>query len=179
MNVVERKIASVDFAFALAEGEITLLAWKVLDGRPLEADEFSFRLLDEVGRPVGTVKTNAEDGGISFDTLHYTEEDVGKTFYYFAQELPGDDPTVVYTDAVYGYYVTVVDNNDGTLSFEQGFVDASDRFVVCPACGGENSENCADCGGAGKIWNTNWAACTMWLMVPDLRRSGEAGPVMF
>ena len=110
-----------------AEGEITLRAWKQLIGRDLTDGEFSFELLsselEENGvNKVLQTKTNVGQD-IVFDPIQYDEEDVGKTFYYFVREIPGNDDTVVYDDTVYGYSVYVVDNGDGTLSFSQKHVN--------------------------------------------------------
>ena len=141
-----------------ADGSIVLRAWKVLDGRELQDGEFSFELLNESGESVGTA-TSTADGGIAFPALSYDETDVGKTYYFFTRELSGTDETVICTDAVYGYYVTVIDNNDGTLSFDQGFVDASERYLPCRDCGGSGHVACTVCGGSGKIEDEDCAEC--------------------
>ena len=124
-----------------AAGTLTLRAWKELKGRTLLADEFSFELFDSEGNCLETA-TNGADGGVSFSALHFTEADAGETYYYFVREAKGDDPTVVYTDESFGYAVTVHDNGDGTLSFTQSYVDATDRWLDCASCGGTGFVAC-------------------------------------
>ena len=76
------------------------------------------------------------------------------------REQTGEDETVVYTDSVYGYSVTVIDNDDGTLAFDQGFVDAAERYIPCETCSGTGhvaeDTPCDTCGGTGKVWNPDW-----------------------
>ena len=121
-----------------AKGKTSLTAWKVLDtgglDRELQEDEFTFKLeavrgedaegnaieADKVPMPQNPTATNDDKGVIHFDEIDYTEADAGNTYYYMASEVPGDDDTVVYSDAKFGYKVTVFDNGDGTLTCAQG-----------------------------------------------------------
>ena len=104
-----------------AKGSIVLRAWKELKSGDLnEYGPFTFALIDDAtGQQVGAVKQNDENGTVEFDPISFTEKDAGKTFTYTAYEVEGDDNRVVYDDARFVYSVTVVDNGDGTLSFEQ------------------------------------------------------------
>ena len=104
-----------------AKGSIVLRAWKELKSGDLnEYGPFTFVLIDDAtGQQVGAVKQNDENGTVEFDPISFTEKDAGKTFTYTAYEVEGNDNRVVYDDARFAYSVTVVDNGDGTLSFEQ------------------------------------------------------------
>ena len=106
-----------------ASGSVQLYAWKQLIGRGLQENEFEFELLARnpltgLYAPVQTKKNDA-DGTVAFDPISCTEKDVGRTFFFFAREKAGTDDSVVYSGAVFGYRVTVIDNGDGTLSFTQ------------------------------------------------------------
>jgi len=107
-----------------ASGEVVLRAWKTLDARKLKNQEFSFELYDEEGNLLQT-KHNHSDGTITFDPITYTQDDVGKMFYYTIKEhIPHHtdadyDETVIYDTNVYGYSVYVFDNGNGTLRFTQ------------------------------------------------------------
>ena len=110
-----------------AKGSVNLRAWKTLTGRELQGDEFSFKLTanGDAPKPEGadadgsvTVKNDA-NGIIDFPKIDFTEENVGGEYTYTAEEVPGEDPTVAYTGKKITYTVKVVDNGDGTLSFDQ------------------------------------------------------------
>lgn len=118
-----------------ATGEISLSAWKTLQGAKLtdEAWNFQFALYektsfgdagDMIGSPVGCSGT----GAIKFPALEYDESNAGKTYYYIAREIPGTRDDVEYSDQEFTYSVKVVDNGDGTLSFDTDF-DADPLFV--------------------------------------------------
>ncbi|MBP3656138.1 MAG: Cna B-type domain-containing protein [Clostridia bacterium] len=99
-----------------AEGEIQLGAVKTLNGRTLEAEQFSFELYDAEGNEIETVK-NAADGSIAFTTLHYTEEDLEKSpIAYTVKEVKGNAAGYTYDEAEYTVNVTLTDNGDGTIT---------------------------------------------------------------
>ena len=84
---------------------------KKLEGRELQANEFSFVLKDSKGKEVETVK-NDTDGKITFKTLKFGKDDLGKTYTYTVSEVAGTDTTVTYDDMV--ATVTVKVAHDGT-----------------------------------------------------------------
>ena len=121
-----------------AEGYLPVRAWKDLKGRNLEREEFEFELngpyvvndqgdvdlLESDELPKYTKNgLKGDNNVVNFKSLHFDQSDIGKTYYYTVKEVipSGEDadPTVIYDKKVYGYKVTVIDNNDGTLSFEQ------------------------------------------------------------
>ncbi|MCH5197794.1 MAG: Cna B-type domain-containing protein, partial [Oscillospiraceae bacterium] len=152
-----------------AEGSLPFRAWKVLDVRSVEDKEFDFILYDENFVPIDRASNN-ESGVVDFSPIAYNETHAGKTYWYYLRETAGDepDPSVVYTEAILGYRVTVVDNGNGTLSFEQTAHDLTELFTLCDVCNGAGCTSCSgfgctadftaaaevgcsDCGGKGEI----------------------------
>ncbi|WP_418739773.1 Spy0128 family protein [Enorma sp.] len=144
----ERATASVDFknsysATTETEGgaSATVSTTKTLEGRPLEAGEFTFQVAYAAGDKdvvdgKGNV-TNAADGTVDFGSFDYTTEmlaDMVQTGYtqkvtnedglpswtiqYTASEvtdgLPAEGVTASKTS--FDFTITVVDNGDGTLT---------------------------------------------------------------
>lgn len=114
-----------------ATGNVTLNLWKTLAARDLKDGEFTFGLFDEQGNAVldkdgkAITAKNAADGTVTFPTLAYDQTDVGQTITYVAKEIvpnkgeAGYDDTVVYDTTEWKFRVSVYDNGDGTLSFDQ------------------------------------------------------------
>lgn len=114
-----------------ATGSVTLNLWKTLVGRELVKDEFTFGLFDEQGNAVrdkdGNAITakNAADGTVAFPSISYDQNNIDHTYTYVAKEIipnegdAGYDETVVYDKTEWKYSVSVHDNGDGTLSFDQ------------------------------------------------------------
>ncbi|WP_268878500.1 Spy0128 family protein [Enorma shizhengliae] len=101
--------------------EITLGGTKVLGGRELEADEFSFVLRDEDGKEIQTV-SNGASGGFAFDPIVYSAP--GTYRYTISEVLPQDDDAqidgvqsnnVTYDETAYEVEVTVTDNGQENL----------------------------------------------------------------
>ena len=124
-----------------AEGELILDAAKVLHGRGLKANEFEFELYesDAQGTKVKLLETvkNAADGKIIFSALNFDQNAVSldpdqpKRFYYYINEVHGDDSSIMYdNDGVY-VVVSVYDNGDGTLAFA---IDGQSATVIQPDC---------------------------------------------
>lgn len=100
-------------------------ATKSLTGRDLEADEFSFELLeiiDKEVKPVETVK-NAADGKVTFSAIKYTE--IGQHTYKL-HEVKGNAGGIDYDDAVYTIVTTIADNGKGQLVATHELKDAKD-----------------------------------------------------
>lgn len=149
-----------------AEGEITLKAWKDLHGRTLENEEFGFELIDKDGNPIYKVDPitgeiteepyqsgNADDGSVTFDAIHYDATDIGVTYIYGIRELAGGDWIVNYDENTYGYAVTVYDNGDGTLSFDQSLVKPVFEDAECTDCRGKTDVEYMSY--YGEIWGTD------------------------
>ncbi|RSJ97737.1 SspB-related isopeptide-forming adhesin [Streptococcus australis] len=83
---------------------------KSLEGRQLQDQEFTF-VLKKDGNVVETVKNDAA-GKITFKTLEFGKDDLGKTYNYTVEEVAGTDATVKYDTMV--ATVKVVVSHDGT-----------------------------------------------------------------
>ncbi|MBQ7139035.1 MAG: BspA family leucine-rich repeat surface protein, partial [Clostridia bacterium] len=130
-----------------AKGELTLKAWKTLEGRELKEGEFTFELYsydaanNGLGEKLGEA-TNDAEGNIVFDALEFDQDDVSldetdpATYTYLIREKQGTDKTVAYSNQEYVITVTVFDNGDGTLSFAQGSQGYTREYPSCSACGG-------------------------------------------
>ena len=95
-----------------ATGKVQLEAKKVLNGKTLKADQFTFTL---DGENVHQEKQNAADGTVKFDEISYDQDDAGKTFTYTIKEVAGSEAGYTYDDHSETVTVTVTDNGDGTL----------------------------------------------------------------
>ena len=65
-----------------------------LSGRPLDAGEFTFQLLE--GGVVLQDKTNDATGRITFEPIGYTAADIGTTRNYTIRQVPGNLPGMAY-----------------------------------------------------------------------------------
>ena len=93
-----------------------ITATKVLTGRELAADEFSFELVEGEGAEVVATGKNAADGKITMSTIEYTK--AGKHTYTL-REVPGDaNNGITYDGKTYTIETAVKDNGDGTLGVE-------------------------------------------------------------
>ena len=101
---------------------VALGAGKLIQGRGLDAGEFSFKLADADGNEVSTA-TNEETGAVTFDTITYDKP--GEYAYTITEVAPEDtDPNtegiqnngVTYDETVYNVTVKVTDNEEGKLN---------------------------------------------------------------
>ena len=97
---------------------------KVLEGRPLKADEFTFNVTsDEENAPMPekTEVKNKEGGNIDFGTITYGKDDLGdateKTFTYQVKES-GEQPGVANDTETKTVKVTVKDDGEGHITAE-------------------------------------------------------------
>lgn len=89
--------------------QVSIGAIKVLEGRELKKDEFSFKL---VGEGIESTVTNDADGKISFDKFEYDEPG---THVYTISEVKGDEAGMTYDKSVFTATVNVVDDGEGNL----------------------------------------------------------------
>ncbi|MFR6318924.1 MAG: Spy0128 family protein, partial [Streptococcus salivarius] len=71
---------------------IQLIFGKTLNGRKLQADEFSFVLKDKETNKILEKAKNDADGKVTFKTINYSKADIGQTFNYIVEEEKGDKP---------------------------------------------------------------------------------------
>ena len=95
--------------------QVSIGAIKVLEGRELKKDEFSFKL---VGEDIESTVTNDADGKINFDKLEYDEPG---TYVYTVSEVKGDEAGVTYDKSVFTATVNVVDDGEGNLKANVAF----------------------------------------------------------
>lgn len=97
-------------SYAPAATSVTLGASKVLNGKSLDAEEFTFVLTDEGGEQV--TATNDVNGMVVFPAIQYGE---AGTYQYTIAEVKGDESDVTYDESEYAVTVTVEDNGEGSL----------------------------------------------------------------
>lgn len=97
-------------SYAPAATSVTLGASKVLNGKSLDAEEFTFVLTDEGSEQV--TATNDANGMVVFPAIQYGE--AGK-YQYTIAEVEGDESDVTYDESKYAVTVTVEDNGEGSL----------------------------------------------------------------
>lgn len=95
--------------------QVSIGAIKVLEGRELKKDEFSFKL---VGEDVESTVTNDADGKINFDKFEYDEPG---TYVYTISEVKGDEAGMTYDKSVFTVTVNVVDDGEGNLKVNVAF----------------------------------------------------------
>lgn len=95
--------------------QVSIGAIKVLEGRELKKDEFSFKL---VGEDIESTVTNDADGKINFDKFEYDEPG---TFVYTISEVKGDEAGMTYDKSVFTATVNVVDDGEGNLKANVAF----------------------------------------------------------
>ena len=95
--------------------QVSIGAIKVLEGRELKKDEFSFKL---VGEDVESTVTNDADGKINFDKFEYDEPG---TYVYTISEVKGDEAGMTYDKSVFTATVNVVDDGEGNLKVNVAF----------------------------------------------------------
>lgn len=95
--------------------QVSIGAIKVLEGRELKKDEFSFKL---VGEDIESTVTNDADGKINFDKFEYDEPG---TYVYTISEVKGDEAAMTYDKSVFTATVNVVDDGEGNLKANVAF----------------------------------------------------------
>lgn len=95
--------------------QVSIGAIKVLEGRELKKDEFSFKL---VGEGIESTVTNDADGKINFDKFEYDEPG---TYVYTVSEVKGDEASMTYDKSVFTATVNVVDDGEGNLKANVAF----------------------------------------------------------
>lgn len=95
--------------------QVSIGAIKVLEGRELKKDEFSFKL---VGEDVESTVTNDADGKINFDKFEYDEPG---TYVYTISEVKGDEAGMTYDKSVFTATVNVADDGEGNLKANVAF----------------------------------------------------------
>lgn len=112
-----------------ADVAVTLSGTKTLNGRDLEADEFTFEVYNATdtfeisGDAIMTVK-NAADGTINFNELVFTQ--AGTYYYVVVENSSNADAEIIYDDAVYAVTIKVTDDGEGALVAETTLMKAGE-----------------------------------------------------
>lgn len=93
---------------------VTIGAVKKLEGKALEAGQFTFQLKDADGKVIAEAK-NDKTGAVMFDTVKFKEAGV---YEYTVSEVNDKQANIKYDEHVYKIKVTVTDDGSGTLSAE-------------------------------------------------------------
>jgi pilin isopeptide linkage protein len=120
-----------------AVGEITLSGEKEVTNRAAEvgAEEFTFTVkekgktddfVDSDGHKI--TGTTSEGGIIAFNTIHYTQDDIG-THTYEITENTGTDKTITYDTKPVEVTVTVSDAGNGKLATEAAYPNGGLKIV--------------------------------------------------
>ena len=112
-------------SYAPLSTRVTLGGTKMLNGRALAADEFTFELCSADGTKVLSTATNRADGSFSFAPLAF---DAAGTYNYTVREKNTGAARVTYDQTVYTVTVTVVDK-DGQLTAEVALPDGGLTFT--------------------------------------------------
>lgn len=100
---------------------------KVLEGRSMQAGEFTFQLLEN--REVVATGANAADGTVTFTPITYSEP--GTHTYWVMEDKAGTtEAGVTYDSARHQIETVVSDNGDGTLRVKHDLVDAHEATFV-------------------------------------------------
>ena len=93
---------------------VTIGAVKKLEGKALEAGQFTFQLKDADGKVIAEAK-NDKTGAVIFDTVKFKKAGV---YEYTVSEVNDKQAGVKYDEHVYKIKVTVTDDGNGTLAAE-------------------------------------------------------------
>lgn len=122
--------APVSFTYTnkyAAKGDLKVEGDKILTGRDLDKNEFTFVLkgpkLPEEGITATNAKAaNGQKGHFTFEVKDlYDQDDIGKKYTYTVSEvIPESDsdklPNVTYDDEVYTVVAQIINNDNGTLT---------------------------------------------------------------
>lgn len=110
----EKNTITFSNKYKAAPTSVTVGAVKKLEGKALEAGQFTFQLKDADGKVIAEAK-NDKNGAVMFDTVKFKEAGV---YEYTVSEVNDKQAGIKYDEHVYKIKVTVTDDGSGTLSAE-------------------------------------------------------------
>lgn len=126
-----------------AKGDVVIPGTKEVTGRDLTDGEFTFILekKDENGDYQQIAETTNAGGKFSFKQ-EYTQDDIGKTYFYRVTEVEPDDAekaklgqsSIKFDKTIYDVEVNVNDNHDGTLDVVKTITNASKNNTTADSC---------------------------------------------
>ncbi|MBQ7800188.1 MAG: LPXTG cell wall anchor domain-containing protein, partial [Oscillospiraceae bacterium] len=130
-------VASVEFnnQYRIVDGdEVTFKGQKVLEGRELKENEFTFELFETAddykvadGAAALQSKKNDDKGVITFDKIEYTK--AGKYYYVIREVEDKSIERVTFDKTEYKIEVEVKDNLDGTATASYKLVDTTAKEI--------------------------------------------------
>ncbi|MEE1145113.1 MAG: FctA domain-containing protein, partial [Acutalibacteraceae bacterium] len=126
-GIPQESILFVNEYVITGNDSVTLSGEKTLNGRDMTTDDvFTFELYETdqtftvSSTSKETTNVNTQTGKYEF-TLSYTQQDVGKTFYYVVMEKNAGQTIdgVTYSSQKYNVTVTVEDNGKGKLNIDE------------------------------------------------------------
>ncbi len=110
----EKNAITFSNKYKAAPTSVTVGAVKKLEGKALEAGQFTFQLKDGDGKVIAEAK-NDKNGSVMFDTVKFKKAGV---YEYTVSEVNDKQADVKYDEHVYKIKVTVTDDGSGTLTAE-------------------------------------------------------------
>lgn len=110
----EKNAITFSNKYKAAPTSVTVGAVKKLEGKALEAGQFTFQLKDADGKVIAEAK-NDKTGAVIFDTVKFKKAGV---YEYTVSEVNDKQANIKYDEHVYKIKVTVTDDGSGTLSAE-------------------------------------------------------------
>lgn len=110
----EKNTITFSNKYKAAPTSVTVGAVKKLEGKALEAGQFTFQLKDADGKVIAEAK-NDKTGAVIFDTVKFKKAGV---YEYTVSEVNDKQAGVKYDEHVYKIKVTVTDDGSGTLTAE-------------------------------------------------------------
>ena len=110
----EKNAITFSNKYKAAPTSVTVGAVKKLEGKALEAGQFTFQLKDADGKVIAEAK-NDKNGAVMFDTVKFKKAGV---YEYTVSEVNDKQANIKYDEHVYKIKVTVTDDGSGTLSAE-------------------------------------------------------------
>ncbi len=110
-------------AYAAEKISVAIGGKKILDGRDIRENEFTFVLTDKDGKEY-TAKNNA-NGGFEFEAIEYTE--IGEYVYTVKEDATEKAENITYDESVFTVTVKVTDNGEGKLVAEILYADGEEK----------------------------------------------------
>ena len=110
----EKNAITFSNKYKAAPTSVTVGAVKKLEGKALEAGQFTFQLKDGDGKVIAEAK-NDKNGSVMFDTVKFKKAGV---YEYTVSEVNDKQANIKYDEHVYKIKVTVTDDGSGTLTAE-------------------------------------------------------------
>ncbi len=110
----EKNAITFSNKYKAAPTSVTIGAVKKLEGKALEAGQFTFQLKDGDGKVIAEAK-NDKTGAVMFDTVKFKKAGV---YEYTVSEVNDKQANIKYDEHVYKIKVTVTDDGSGTLTAE-------------------------------------------------------------